>query len=158
MMFAPPPKYVYLAGPITGTTQEGKSWREYVSQRFAEDILPLSPTRDIADTTDDYPLTIEKMKHGKEVLARDRFDVSRCELLLVNLMNAQRVSIGTVGEVFWADAMRKPVVLVIEAQPIHNPHFHLMLLEIASWVFNDLDSAIGKINLLLSDCRSTLSS
>ncbi len=148
-------KYVYLAGPITGTVQaDVRPWRQYVSEKLQEDIVALSPMRDSVDTTDDFPLTIEKLRHGKGVVSRDRFDVGRCDLLFVNLLKASRVSIGTVGEIFWADAYRKPVILVMESTN-QNPHFHLMLLELAAWRFDTLDEAIAKTNLLLSDLRTS---
>jgi hypothetical protein len=36
-------------------------------------------------------------------MTRDRFDATRCDVLLVNLLGAERVSIGTMMEVAWAD-------------------------------------------------------
>jgi len=41
-------------------------------------------------------------------VGRDRFDVQTCDLLLVNLLGATSVSIGTMFELAWTDAWRKP--------------------------------------------------
>ena len=108
---------VYLAGPISGTSYgESTDWRESI----AEKIYPhtaLSPMRGksylsseaaIADSYD-TPLSC-----AKGIITRDRWDVERCDIVLVNLLGASRVSIGTMMEIAWADAYRKPVVLVME--------------------------------------------
>lgn len=60
-------KYVYLAGPITGTDSQS-DWRAQAIAQLADDISVLSPTRDTFDTTPDVPLTFEKLLHGKGVL------------------------------------------------------------------------------------------
>jgi nucleoside 2-deoxyribosyltransferase len=81
------------------------------------------------------------------MLDRDRYDLARCDLVLANLLGARTVSIGSVGEIFWADAMRKPVVLVRE--PHFNVHDHALINAIACCVVDNLDAAVAKINLLL---------
>src|SRR5437773_135027 len=114
-------KYIYLAGPITGVSDADVTpWRDYVTQRLAKDVVALTPTRDATDSTEDFPLTIEKLRHGKGVVSRDRFDVARCDLVFANVLRAKRVSVGTVGEMFWADAFRKPVILIINGEENSN--------------------------------------
>lgn len=142
-------KYVYLAGPITGGTDSSiTSWREQIKKLVAKDIICLTPTRDVVDTSEDRELTIEKIQHGKGIVTRDRMDVARSDLILANFLGANKISIGSVGEIFWADAFRKPILLVIED---NNPHFHLMVLELAVWRYDNLKDAVHKINTLLSD-------
>lgn len=146
-------KFVYLAGPISGLLDAaGRStWREEFKALLKDDIRCLNPLRDQIDPTPDHPLTMEKLLHGKASVARDRMDVMRCDLVVANFVGAERVSIGSVGEVFWADAYRKPVIVVIEDAKPTNPHFHLFILELASWRFTSLGEAATKVNILLSD-------
>jgi nucleoside 2-deoxyribosyltransferase len=84
--------------------------------------------------------------HGRSIATRDRFDVQRCDLVLVNVKHVRRVSIGSVGEVFWADAYRKPVIMVREQ---NNVHTHALLDALVGWIFDDLDKAIATARELL---------
>jgi nucleoside 2-deoxyribosyltransferase len=141
-------KLVYLAGPISGAAEERmSSWREQFKKHLKEDIFCLSPLRDAIDSTPDHPLTIEKLRHGHSAVSRDRMDVMRCDVVVANFLAARNISIGTVGEIFWADAYRKPVIVVMEDE---NPHFHLFILELAAWRFKSLEEAAIKVNVLLS--------
>jgi hypothetical protein len=51
------------------------------------------------------------MSKPKGLTTRDRWDAMRCDVLLVNLLGATKVSIGTVLEFGWADAMDIPIVV-----------------------------------------------
>ena len=143
---------VYLAGPITGTTEGGGSdWRSTCRSGLASEIDVLRPDRQHFETIDESDdLSCEErlrlMKHGRTTAARDRFDVMRCDLLIVNLLGTKRVSIGSVGEIFWADAYRKPVIMVREQK---NVHVHAMLEMLVGWIFEDLDSAVRTARTLL---------
>jgi len=77
-------------------------------------------------------------------------DILRCDLVVANFIGAKRVSIGSVGEIFWADAYRKPILLIMEDDAAENPHFHLFILELASWRFASLAEAARKVNIILS--------
>src|ERR1700676_4178011 len=92
-------KLVYLAGPISGATQKTKfSWRDQFKTHLKRDIRCLSPLRDHIDSTPDYPLTMEKLRHGHGSVSRDRMDVMRSDLVVANFLGARNISIGTVGE------------------------------------------------------------
>ena len=58
----------------------------------------------------------------------DRFDCMRADLILVNLLGAERPSLGTVIEIAWADSKRIPIVVVMEERG--NVHDHAMLREL----------------------------
>jgi hypothetical protein len=143
---------VYLGGPITNTEEgERGDWRETCRNRFAPDIQVISPLRQKVETIDEsHELSADQrlqlMQHGRGVAARDRFDVARCDLLFMNLKNSKNISIGSVGEIFWADAYRKPVIVVRENGNIHT---HAMLDALIGWTFLDLDEAISAARTLL---------
>src|SRR5689334_10236156 len=96
---------VYLAGPISGTTfAESTDWRASAAARLNHSgIDAASPMRCksylktesvVKQTYDDHPLSTQ---HG--IMERDRFDVERCDAILVNLLGARIVSVGTVMEI-----------------------------------------------------------
>ncbi len=144
---------VYLCGPITGA-QGGQEvyWRDQAIEKLQPELIGIDPTRDITDVQvksqleNSHERLLMRRTHGSGVVARNRFDLYRCDLVLACFLNANRVSIGSVGEIFWADILRKPVMLVRETEG--NIHDHDMLNEIAAWIFDDLDEAILKAKLL----------
>jgi nucleoside 2-deoxyribosyltransferase len=143
---------VYLGGAITGATKaQTRDWRAYCRDNLAPEIEILSPTRqkfEVIDETTDLSCEerLRMILHGRSIATRDRFDVQRCDLVLVNVKHVRRVSIGSVGEVFWADAYRKPVIMVREQ---NNVHTHALLDALVGWIFDDLDKAIATARELL---------
>ncbi|HBC44955.1 MAG: hypothetical protein UX08_C0013G0006 [Candidatus Collierbacteria bacterium GW2011_GWB1_45_35] len=135
---------LYCAGAITGISYAGSTdWREYVSQKLPPFITAVSPMRgkkylsqekNVKASYEDIPLSSQK-----GIMTRDRMDVMRCDMILVNLLGTEKVSIGSVMEVAWADAFRKPVILVMEKDNLHS---HPMLREAAGFIVSDLDEAI----------------
>ena len=144
-------KTVYLAGPITGQSYGGATeWREQAIERLAKrGITGLSPMRgkyylekftDIPDYVD-VPLST-----ARGITTRDRWDCFRCDVLLVNLTGTSRVSIGTVMEIAWADAARKPIVLAMEPGSLHD---HSMVREAAGYILPTLEDALTIVEAIL---------
>lgn len=151
---------VYLAGPITGLTfGECTEWREYVKPRLAvaqgleTGIVGWSPMR-----AKDYLLEAGKLSGraeaydmyvlstAKGITYRDSWDVATCDLVLVNLLGAEAVSIGTVLEIGMAWTQRKPTIVVMEEG---NVHHHAMLDTMAGWITDDLDYAVELTKAIL---------
>jgi nucleoside 2-deoxyribosyltransferase len=148
---------VYLCGPITGTSAaQAMTWRQDVAAALDVVAEVIDPTRDAVDYVQRSAdaaaqrLTADRLRHAKGIVTRDRFDIRRSDLVLACFLGARAVSIGSVGEIFWADAMGKPVVIVREDD---NPHNHDMLNEIAGWIFADLGSAVEQVKRLLRPNR-----
>src|SRR5208283_3584080 len=125
---------VYLCGPITGQTARGaRTWRADVTAALEGTADCIDPTRDSpeysrhCESSIGQPLTVERLRHGKRTLVRNRFDIGRSDILLGCFLGCSAVSIGSVGEIFWADAIGKPVIIVREDENIHN---HDMLNEL----------------------------
>jgi hypothetical protein len=131
---------------------EATTWRADVISALRGTADCIDPTRDAPDyyrrsedpTT--RPLTVERLRHGKRTIVRAKFDLSRCDILLGCFLGSAAVSIGAVGEIFWAQSMGMPVILVREDDNIHN---HDMLNEIAGWIFPAMRPAIEQIKKLL---------
>lgn len=137
--------FLYLAGPITDASYgDSTDWRKYVAKKLPSQIKAVSPMRgktylsqekQIKTSYEDIPLS-----SAKGITCRDRFDTMRCDAILVNLLGAKKVSIGSVMEIAWADAYRKPIILVMEKTG--NLHDHTELKEVAGFIVDNLDEAI----------------
>lgn len=148
---------VYLAGPITGCDYgDCTDWREgVIADLAAHGIKALSPMRGkeylkdigvISGTGEEYA-HLGPISLPRGVMTRDRWDSTRCDVLLVNLLGATRVSIGTVMEIAWADLCRTPIVCVME--DADNPHEHMMIAEAVGYRVNNLPQALHIIKVML---------
>jgi nucleoside 2-deoxyribosyltransferase len=143
---------LYCAGPIKGLSYEqAVSWRNYIAQKLPSYIRVVSPMRGkdylknekrIIGSYEKYPLSSKK-----GITCRDRNDVMRCDMMLLNFLGAREVSIGSVIEIGWADAFRKPIILAMEKD---NIHCHPMIEEVAGFIVPTLDEAIEIIVSVLS--------
>lgn len=148
---------VYLAGPISGLSYDGaEDWRASAkSELSASGIKAVSPLRAkeyLRQVTTPLTGTGEEYAHlgvlstPRGVMTRDRFDATRCDALLVNLIGADRVSIGTVMEIAWADLKRTPIVVAME--PSGNLHEHMMIAEAIGFRVPSLDEAIHVVKAI----------
>ena len=141
---------IYLAGPITDLSYETSiSWRDYAVEHL-KPLIGVSPLRAkyylagekrIKDSYEDIALS-----SSNGITTRDRFDVMNCDIVLANVLGANKVSIGTIMEIAWADAFRKPIILITDEANIHN---HAMLKTCAGFIVNDLDSGINIARAIL---------
>lgn len=144
-------KTVYLAGPITGKSyEEATRWRTELEVGLAPGIRAASPLRGkeyLAGETDlahTYPVPLST---ESAIVGRDFFDVSKCDLVCMNLLDAEVISIGSVVEVGWADALRTPVLLMMEDG---NPHDHPFIRRAAAWRVTCIQDALTVINSTLA--------
>ena len=82
--------------------------------------------------------------HG--IMTRDHWDVSRCDAVLFYLKDAKRVSVGTMFELAWAFAYRKPTVVVMEQRG--NLHDHSMVREATDYRVDTLEEAVEMLRIL----------
>ena len=176
-----PWKTVYLAGPITGLTYETArhGWRKEFALMLPSHIIPISPMRgkdalmgvkEMQGDPNMYPDNALCAPPG--IIARDRNDVKNCDVMVACFLGAKdKASIGTSVEFGWADAYRKPVVMVIEDDPTiphtdkdgittqiinkypketKNIHLHAFLTEIAGFRTNNLEEAAQIVHCLLT--------
>lgn len=139
---------VYLAGPITGSTvDECNSWRKIALEDLNSDhrINAYSPMRN-KDYLPEGPLDAHTvvedevgkvLSSGSGILARDWWDVKRCDVLFVYLHGTKRVSIGTVMEIAFAKAAGKVIVGVID-----DRHDHPFITECVTHRCPDLSTAL----------------
>lgn len=153
---------VYLAGAITGLKYgEAVDWREYATAQLAKNepstkalvldsgIQAYSPMRNngFAEPMEGMPNTPEPLSSVQAILNRDHWDCKTADLILVNLLEAERVSIGTVMEIAWGYAYRIPTVLIMEKEG--NLHDHGMIIQSAGWRVETLDEGIQTVKSIL---------
>ncbi len=150
------PFTVYLAGPITGLTYDGATdWRAIAKQKLDEaGIRSLSPLRAQEHLRAVGVLTLDCAGYGemsalttpRGIFVRDRFDATTCNVILVNLLGAGRVSQGSICEISWAHWCRIPVVAVMEQQG--NLHDHIMVTEQIDFRVTSLDEALTVVKAI----------
>jgi nucleoside 2-deoxyribosyltransferase len=145
---------VYLAGPITGLSYgAATNWRQRATvelaglsggrietlspMRHKEYLAPADKTADLTKIADSYEGSILSSQRG--IFYRDKLDCTRADLVLVNLLGAERVSIGTVMEIAWANGRDIPLVLVM---PMGSVHEHSMLREACGFRTPSFDEAL----------------
>ncbi|WP_439357745.1 nucleoside 2-deoxyribosyltransferase [Bradyrhizobium sp. DASA03007] len=151
---------VYLAGPISGLNFEGATdWRQWAKAELHQfGIKALSPLREqehlkevgvFTNAAKETARFKSPMSMPKGLTIRDRWDAMRCDVLLVNLLMAPKVSIGTVMEIAWADSKGIPIVCAIEDDG-SNVHEHAMLDHCVGYRVPDLWDAVDVTRQLLA--------
>lgn len=138
-------RHVYLAGPIMGCTKgEANDWRHYVADKLKpQGIIGISPLRCEPLIGERYNLTYEDPRFGtpRAIAAKNRYDVMQCDLTLAYLPKemGDNISLGTVGEIFWADTYDKRVILVSDHEKIVK---HPVIDAAVDWKLTTLDEAV----------------
>jgi nucleoside 2-deoxyribosyltransferase len=145
---------VYLAGAISGLTyDQGQDWRTYASDKLIQKgIVGFSPLR-----AKDYLRSVGKIEQSytttplstdRGIMTRDRWDVMTADAVLFYLLGAERVSVGTCIEFGWADAFRKPTVVVMEKSG--NIHEHPMVREATGFRVETLQEGLAVLECILN--------
>jgi len=148
---------VYLAGPIAGLNYAGATeWRDIAKRELnAVGIEAYSPMRakqylkgvaSFSVDGDEYK-TLSVLSSNRGITTRDRFDCTRVDVVLAYLLGAERVSIGTLMEIAWADAARIPIVAVMEDKG--NVHDHGMVSECIGFRCTTLEEALNVTKAIL---------
>jgi nucleoside 2-deoxyribosyltransferase len=148
---------VYLAGHITGMTyNQATSWREYTTEILAKlGVQALSPMRGKEFLASAATLIPNDGRFGHisptaspgGITGRDRNDVRTSDVILMNLQGEDKISAGSMIELGWADAWRKPVVLVVDEDA--DIARHVMVETIATYITTSQYLALQLVALLL---------
>lgn len=150
---------VYLSGPISGSPDDAiVGWRQRVGQLLPQDVELFDPTASPYDASSAYLVPesdsekLARLAHGRLVVDRNKHLIQSSDVVLANFLQADHASIGSIGELFWANAFRVPIVVVRE--PSGNVHDHAMLNAIASVVTHSLeDGCTAVVNMLRTGVR-----
>ncbi len=147
-------KYIYLAGPIAGTTrEEANDWRNDVKSRLVDGIIGISPLRCEPLIKERYEVSYEDKRFGTAaaISGKNWLDTVACDLILIHLpkeMNDRRPSYGTIIELGWAIGMRKPIIIVTDDPAVVN---HPLISANVNWIFDNFDDALDTIHGLFQD-------
>ena len=149
----------YLAGAIAGLQFDAATdWRHQAAEALAiRGIECLNPMRAknalstrgrISTNCNDYanegPFFV-----SRGIMTRDFNDVQSCDALLVNLLGLTKPSMGTVMELGWGFALKKPTIVLMEKSG--NPHDnHPMILETIGFRVETMDEAIDTLAVVLN--------
>lgn len=153
---------VYLSGPITGMNYGDAryGWRQTFYDALDEGISVLSPMRHEGHLAEmKTAMSVEALKafekeknhifsHPRMIVSKDMLDIEQCDLVVVNLLGAVKVSQGTVWEMGYAKGKGKQIVVITDSDNVHNSPF---IKESANVVVDNLDDAILIVNSLLSE-------
>jgi hypothetical protein len=146
--------HIYLSGPISNLTYaQCTGWRFDITEALDEFADIFDPMRDVDAPTPDTLVTealdsIDPvMMTDRGIVVRDYTDTLNSTILIVNLLGATKVSIGTVAELAWAYHARIPTILLMEDSG--NPHEHGFVREFASYRVTHIDRAIAVAKSLM---------
>jgi nucleoside 2-deoxyribosyltransferase len=151
-------KEVYLAGPIAGLTAgTAVTWRSFMTRRLADyGIGVRDPLRDTPldmaseELLTPLPKAADVLGTPRAIVARDRFDVKSADVVVANLLEASRVSIGTMVELGWASNEGKPIVVIMKPD---NIHAHPFIDVLADYIVTDLYEAVSVVRSILNEPR-----
>lgn len=135
---------------MTGLTKKAATeWRRESRETLEEaGLTVLDPTRgltflesnEVIQECYDFEGSTE---NAHTVFEIDKFDATRAGILLVNLLTAPKISIGTVIEMAWAHLSGTFVVTVME--DVGNPHDHPFIRKLSSVIFHSPEDACSYI-------------
>ena len=149
-------KYIYLAGPIAGLTEEeATEWRAEVRENLPHGIIGISPLRceplKEGMFYTDNGATAPMWSDARAINAKNWLDTESADLVLAYLpkeMNDRRPSIGTIIEIGWAIGLRKPLIVVSDDEYLME---HPLIQRNASWRLDNLHDAVEVITGLFGD-------
>ncbi len=135
---------VYLVGPITGQSIEQiANWRSEL-HKLCPHFEFIDPASTNADRDNAYERqetaseALRRLNHGRFIVDRNRAIIRQSDIVFANFTTTpERASIGSIGELFWANSFGKPIIIV--RQKRKNIHDHAMLNAIASRVCYSLE-------------------
>lgn len=143
---------IYLAGPITGLAyDESEDWRIQARKILPEWIATATPLRGKQYLREHGKLPAfgygkKPLSTNKGIVTRDSYDVRNCDMILMNLLDAKRISVGTMIEMGWAYGYGTPIVLVMEPGNIHE---HAMTFEIPGYIVPTLEEGCMVVEMFL---------
>jgi nucleoside 2-deoxyribosyltransferase len=143
-------KKVYLAGPITGLEfDEAKDWRDssspFVRRLRALGWTELSPMRNKEKFRVQGKLSAF-FDEGAAAVQQDLTDIEEAEAVILNVLGATHVSLGSMAEMGYAYALGRPVILVTEGED--NCHHHVFTDYMGTVQVSSLNAAIKALQNL----------
>jgi nucleoside 2-deoxyribosyltransferase len=142
---------IYCARPITGCTyKEVVDYYEDVisilKEMGYEVLCPMCGKSDLSNESEFKPHGYTNpLSTNHAITERDRWMTKQSDILLIYLVGATKISIGSVAELAWAHDSGKHTILVMEEGNVHQ---HAFVLEMADVIYPDLQSALDYLEKL----------
>lgn len=154
---------IYLAGPISKCTlDQAIGWRNQVKQSLAQyfdgsEIVIYDPLRgkeaelkkrfEYNPSNNNNPVighnyNCPGILSNPHIFTRDCFDIDRSDILLVNLSDTSKLSVGTLFEIGYGYAKGKTIFVVMHQDSWLQEH---PFIEQSSLLFFDLQDAVDAI-------------
>jgi len=134
---------IYLAGKISGYSYEEVVNRINEQKKLLKDWDVFSPMTGKAYLRNEIKFKAhgfyDPVANNHAIFERDKWMVSNCDVVLVDLTTTDRVSIGCMMELAWASMLGKHTVTVLEEDNIHR---HAFVLEASDIIFNNINEAM----------------
>ncbi len=132
-------KIIFLSGPMRGISRtEGMAWREQIKTTLGAGFTTLHAYRGREEK--------ETFPDPRGAVIRDKQDIRRCDVMIVNDTFDNASMIGTSMEVFLAHSIDKPVIVFGHAHENDywlNTHLHMRV--------NTLEDACEIVRKLFKD-------
>lgn len=156
------PFELYLGGTVSDLTfEEAMAWREDVrhdleNYKFSDGTPAfhcLNPLRGKECLSGTGPiakggLATIGVTSDHSITRMCKWDVLRCDIALFNFERAISRSLGSAGEIAWAEDHDKFVLTVIPDES--NPHFHAFVNDLSSLIVPSIDDALDILRTLVS--------
>jgi len=144
---------VYLAGPIIGCSwEEASGWRTTAAALLqSHGIGSYSPLRGhsfLADETEIQPFSHAVFISDEEMVHRDLGDIFQSDAVIVNLLAAKRISLGTMVEIGWAYSFGRLIVAIMEEEG--NLHDHPFTRVLFRHRVDTLEAAVSTVVRVLA--------
>lgn len=141
----------YLAGPISGLTYaQSEGWRDDFIKQVNPSIKCFSPLRVKGFLKDcgiiEQSYTLSPLATDRGIMSRDFNDCSNADLVVCNLLDTTRVSIGTVMEMAWCFQAKIPLITIMQPG---NCHDHPMTREATNFCVSTVEEAIELTHAIL---------
>lgn len=132
---------VYLGGAFTQFTADQVVARQSeIEQCLEAHIQVLKPKHN-----KDYPPEIEA--HLPAVLTeRDFYLFQQADMIVLDLLDLQEISIGAMIEIGWASALRKPIIAIVEQENIYQS---IVFAHLVTYKVTTRAEAIAVVNSVL---------
>lgn len=143
---------IYLSGPVSEVPPNiVQEWRA----NFEKEIqVPNGPRIECINPMRFAKSTPMSIGDPTYITSRDRFDVQRANLLVVNFLYEHQdqdiISIGSVIEMAWADAWRKPIIMAVPVDWKSRLSSHPFITDIVTTIVHTEEELIYQARAFLS--------
>ena len=144
---------IYLAGSISGKSYDDvvsriNNTKERLSICGYDCYSPMTAKEHLRNEVKfrAHSYNISPISTNHAIFERDKWMVLQCDIILVDLIECELPSFGSIMELAWGALENKYTIVIMEE---NNLHQHAFILEAADIIFNDRESAFIYLESLM---------